>query len=57
MARRPPHLSDQQVSDEGEYDEDEYDDDPAPVRGPDGRWPTLDRLERAIRNPGPLIVS
>jgi hypothetical protein len=33
------------------YDEDP-DDEPAPQRGPDGRWPTLDLVERAIRCPG-----
>ena len=31
-------------------DDDEY---PVPVRGPDGRWPTVDRIERAIRYPSP----
>ncbi len=32
--------------------DDEDDDEPEPVRGPDGRWPTVDRVERAIRFPG-----
>jgi len=33
---------------------DDEDDEPPPVRGPDGRWPTLDRVEQAIRWPGAL---
>jgi hypothetical protein len=33
---------------------DDEDDEPPPVRDRDGRWPTLDRVEQAIRWPGAL---